>query len=137
MEEGSVCLGMMSSNLLPIPAELDTITGAFSLRNGKGENSMSTRISKNLPQRTDADTSQAGCRGFESRPPLQESYTTARKMARTGSNPQSSLNECARNVLRIPMLSFSASFPSSVGGVPAKRSCCQPFRLSDSQGPEP
>jgi hypothetical protein len=69
-EEGSVRHGTMTWNLLPIPRELDTITGAFSLRNEKGENRMSTRKSKNVPQRTDGDTSQAGCRGFESRPPL-------------------------------------------------------------------
>ena len=33
---------------------------------------MSTRKPQSLPQRKDGDTSQAGCRGFESRPPLPE-----------------------------------------------------------------
>ena len=37
---------------------------------GNGEIRMVTPKSTRSPQRTDGDTSQAGCRGFESRPPL-------------------------------------------------------------------
>jgi hypothetical protein len=73
----------VSQYLLASLAELDTITGAFSLKNQKGEIRMNTRKVKDLPQRTDEDTSQAGCRGFESRPPLPENLGNTRDLSRS------------------------------------------------------
>ena len=70
------------------------ITGTFSLRNEKGENRMSTRKAKDLPQRTGGDTSQAGCRGFESRPPLPENSTVEQKMSRSQRDRLSQCSSC-------------------------------------------
>ena len=95
---GSVRDETVTLNTLPLQAELDTITGAFSLRNEKGENRVSTRKQKNLPQRSDGDTSQAGCRGFESRPPLHENRIAKRKMTRGPVDRRPSLAKCAQNV---------------------------------------
>ena len=60
----------------PLFAVQDMITGAFSLRNETRKSCMSVRKATNPPQRSGSDTSQAGCRGFESRPPLQKNRIT-------------------------------------------------------------
>jgi hypothetical protein len=54
--------------------------------------------------------SQAGCRGFESRPPLPEKPITTRKTARTDRYCRSSFVKCARIVPEISDIAHLSKF---------------------------
>jgi hypothetical protein len=59
---------------------------------------MTTRKPGTMPQRTQRDTVQAGCREFESRPPLHSKLITALNSAREMATDRPPLENCARTV---------------------------------------
>jgi hypothetical protein len=62
------------------------------------ETPMTTRKPGTMPQRTQRDTVQAGCREFESRPPLHSTRITALNSAREMATDRPPLENCARTV---------------------------------------